>query len=483
MMSDSSASTTDGEANGTSLPKAAKELTDFEPLLISSSHKVQREESQSSWDFVEDHCDNEMFLCKICMCVLIEPLLITCCGECICKKCIDCHLLRVSSINDSRKKSCPFCRKDDFKLIENFDLKKSIYKLKVFCPCRKSGCTWSGMLKEGEAHLHECVFYPIDCPNGCKQGKIERCNLRKHIAKCPLQPVECVFESVGCKRENPIPRREIKAHLNQNIHQHLLLLAKTTSQTHENFDATIATLLSRQKEVLREKAEIIHSKEQELTKLEQDIKSLEAELFSLQQRADTLREKDGANCGKYFSKLKTGCKEVKELHTVCQMTSADFKALPEPCAENVSCPPVTFTVDHFSVRKAHNEKWISPPFYTHTGGYKMCLSVLPNGDGDDKGSYVSIFIHMMQGEFDNHLKWPFPGALINISALNQRMITGNIGADLNLFTGDSRECRSRVLNCPYGPGYGRRKYIDHRYLKQFLIKDKLMIMIFNIQFL
>ena len=187
MMSDSSASS-DGLAHGASLAIAEKKFTDFEPLLSQNCKAPEMENRM--WEFVEDHGDNDIFLCKICMCVLMEPHLITCCGECICKRCIDRHLLRVSSTRDDRKKSCPFCRKDDFKLIKNFDLQKSIYNLKVFCIYRKSGCMWSGKLKEGEAHLHECAFCPIDCPNRCEHIKIERRDLYKHIAECPLQIVE-----------------------------------------------------------------------------------------------------------------------------------------------------------------------------------------------------------------------------------------------------------------------------------------------------
>lgn len=108
--------------------KASEELNDH------PAYSGERE----IWEFVEDHDDNGLFLCKICMGVFMDPHLITCCGECVCKRCIESHLLRVSTLADGEK-SCPFCRNDDFKLIENSDLKKSINKLKVFCLYRKSG--------------------------------------------------------------------------------------------------------------------------------------------------------------------------------------------------------------------------------------------------------------------------------------------------------------------------------------------------------
>ena len=118
-------------------------------------------------------------------------------------------------------------------------IKKKKDNLKVYCLCHKHGCMWLGKLKEGKAHLHKCIFYPIDCPNKCECGKIEWHNLSKHIAECPLQIMECSLESIGCKPEYPLPQKELMAHTNQDIHQHLILLAKSTLKMHEEFGAIV----------------------------------------------------------------------------------------------------------------------------------------------------------------------------------------------------------------------------------------------------
>ena len=472
-----------------------KSLTKTIPTYdFALSDEAAKKPEPQDWIFVRNHDDNDLFLCKICLGVLMDPHLITCCGECVCKRCIDSHLLRISTLDDG-KKSCPFCRKDNFKLIENSDLKRSINNLEVFCLYQKSGCMWSGKLKEGEAHLHECIFCAIDCPNKCEYGKVERRNLGKHIAECPLQIMECKFEPVGCKAEYPLPRKELTVHSNQCIHQHLILLAKSTLKMHEEFDNTVAIFNSCQRKELRGKCAILQSKKEEFSMLEQHIQSLEMELLTLQTRIKTMKEmvSEGRTRAKYTAELSANYSETKGLQNMCRTTLAEFQSLPipAPTADNIFCPPVTFSVDRFSVRKIHNEKWMSPPFYTHAGGYKMCLSVFPNGDKEAKGNHVSIFLHMMQGEFDDHLTWPFSGAVINITALNQRNPAlgrlvgskGNVGVGMNLFTRDSRECRSRVLHGPYGPGYGRHKYIPLQYLNQYLANDTLKILIFNIQFI
>ena len=73
----------------------------------------------------------------------------------------------------------------------------------------------------------------------------------------------------------------------------------------------------------------------------------------------------------------------------------------------------------FSKLKCSNAQYNSPPFYTHTQGYKLCLLVLANGRGTSEGTHVSIFTRLMRGEHDQYLPWPFIGEL-TIELLNWR---------------------------------------------------------------
>ena len=445
-----------------------------------------------SWQFVEDHSQEDIMSCRICLDVLVAPHLITCCGECICKKCIDSHLQREAAVREDKKPLCPFCRKAEFRLIENLDLKKTIGKLKVYCLYRKSGCMWSGKLQEGEAHLQECVFCPIDCPNGCREyGKIERRNLSKHMAECPMQIVECSFERIGCKTKHPLPRKEAQAHSNKDIHHHLVLLARSNIRLYEECDITHATLRSSHDEMMKEKMARIQLQKQELASLEQTVESLEANLLDLTQKINALKEKEDTNRARCTAQLNAKSEEARGLQDICQVTLAEVQALPMPQATSVLCPPVTFTIDSFNLRKNLDEEWISPPFYTHYGGYKMCLMVHPNGYQEVRGTHVSIYIHVMSGEFDDHLQWPFPGAIVNVSALSQRNAIiggvvgsrGNYGGAIMLTGQHTLQMRSRVYGGSYGPGYGQPRYIPHRLLTQYLAGDVFKIVIYHIQFL
>ena len=63
---------------------------------------------------------------------------------------------------------------------------------------------------------------------------------------------------------------------------------------------------------------------------------------------------------------------------------------------------------HCTKSRTSNAFIESPPFYTSKRGYKMRMRLYPNGDGQGKNTYVSIFFQIMKGEFDAILAWPFP---------------------------------------------------------------------------
>ena len=53
-------------------------------------------------------------------------------------------------------------------------------------------------------------------------------------------------------------------------------------------------------------------------------------------------------------------------------------------------------------------KKYSPPFYTSLyPGYKLCMRINLNGIEDGVGKHVALFIHLMRGDHDDFLQWPF----------------------------------------------------------------------------
>lgn len=89
----------------------------------------------------------------------------------------------------------------------------------------------------------------------------------------------------------------------------------------------------------------------------------------------------------------------------------------------VSAGTFIWRIEHF---KSRRQKAIdntdpaihSPPFYTSLYGYKMCLRMNLNGVDSGFGHHLSLFVHMMRGEWDDILEWPFTGR-ITLAILDQ----------------------------------------------------------------
>ena len=141
-------------------------------------------------------------------------------------------------------------------------------------------------------------------------------------------------------------------------------------------------------------------------------------------------------------------------------------------------PPVDIVMDDFEQHKKSNNIWYSPPFYTHLGGYRMCLRVDANGNGDGKGTHVSVFVSLMRGEFDDLLKWPFHGKVTIQLKKNDpphHQIIHPLDDDtLNTYVCKPTEERN--------PSLGYRQYLSHADLCAggYLKDDKLVFCVSDI---
>ena len=125
---------------------------------------------------------------------------------------------------------------------------------------------------------------------------------------------------------------------------------------------------------------------------------------------------------------------------------------------------------------------MSPSFYTHIGGYKMCLSVDANGWRHSEGTHVGMSVYMMRGEFDDHLQWPFKG-VVKVQLINQREGGDQVEEEV---VSEGAKCESVLCRVLEGDraksGWGLSKFISHsdlykpeegkEYLKNDMLKFK-----------
>lgn len=144
--------------------------------------------------------------------------------------------------------------------------------------------------------------------------------------------------------------------------------------------------------------------------------------------------------------------QIKE--QVAKLTQ-DVQAL----RNHASVCPLYITFTDFEQFRLKDDAWYSSPFYTHPKGYKMCLKVNANGRTLRDGTHnIGVFLHLMRGQFDDELKWPFQGTII-VQLLNQRYggEQDNVEMTYNFNDTTPHRITRRVLNrerAQTGLGYG-----------------------------
>ena len=130
--------------------------------------------------------------------------------------------------------------------------------------------------------------------------------------------------------------------------------------------------------------------------------------------------------------------------------------------DTVPVIPTDIIMTDFEGRKKDSEQWFSEPFYANPEGYKMCLRVDPNGSDDGRGTHVSVYVTLMQGEHDDRLKWPFRGD-ITIKLLNQETDAGHWEKTIPFDDTAGDDVAGRVIEWRgrARKGWGIHKFIAH----------------------
>ncbi len=135
--------------------------------------------------------------------------------------------------------------------------------------------------------------------------------------------------------------------------------------------------------------------------------------------------------------------------------------------------PCTFVLRDYYQKKLANEKWVSTPFYTKPLGYKLCLVVHANGTGDGSGTHVSVFVHLMWGEYDNLLKWPFKGT-VSVEMLDSLKKYKLHSTNITFGPHTPQKYSKRVVigNAHMNPnGVGDPQFISHQSLELYIQDD------------
>ena len=314
-------------------------------------------------------------LCMICHHVAKEAHQVECCGKVFCETCIKKAKERIGS--------CPNCRAESskFKIFCDRMSGRRIKHLKLSCENEDRGCDWSGIFEEYDAHVTECGFVVVDCPNdGCtdkllKKFLHEHLSLacRRRLVQCPVckdkvvheemqtHPFSCPEVEIKCTNldcSTKVYRRQLAAHRN--------VCPKTRIRCPYGELGCF---------------ERVHRK---------DIQK-------------HLRE----NMDQHFSDALSLAKSLRE------KVASVRKEI-----ELRSSPPYTFKMTGYKEMKRNRQEWTSPDFYSQPGGYKMRMIVSPGGTDGVSHRHLAVFISIIRGPKDAELVWPFMGT-ITVQILNQ----------------------------------------------------------------
>ena len=413
-----------------------------------------------------------LFDCPLCHRVLRRPHLTTC-GRNVCESCLD----------DNRS-PCPLCNgavcggaNDGPSAVLNRHVWNEISQLQVHCSCEPAGCDWVGSVeqfvdkhekgcgyvevacgygcglkvprRQSDDHLQVCERYPVSCPRECGAA-FERRLCKAHLSRdCPLQEIACLFKEDGCTIK--MKRSLLKGHLDAEVCTHIGLVAKSSSEARKKWCKERDALIAEQEAKLKAREEEIAALSKTLRGLEDKAQSLqklvattEKEIRNLQQeqtRSSTVSQQEILARDAEVKMMKDGIfylqkqTQVKCLGPPLPQYAQHFSR-PFPPTTEIFIPPLELTIDNFTQRKNDDECWYSPPFYSHHGGYKLCLEVYPNGLDVGRARFVSIYVTLMKGEYDDGLKWPFSGCLC-VTVLCQNRGNANVAREIT-FRGTKR---------------------------------------------
>ena len=174
------------------------------------------------------------FECSICLHIVKEPRLVSCCGYRFCSDCI--------SRIEREGNPCPLCNEPGFTTLPDKLLERTLKQKTV--ACAYEDCSWMGLLSEFEAHFKLCISRPIQCPQKCGRSFL-RSVMENHISQeCPETIVECEFSKSGCHTR--LPRRQMPVHMKSSAEEHVTLLSTDLTELQakqEQCDRDVTQLL------------------------------------------------------------------------------------------------------------------------------------------------------------------------------------------------------------------------------------------------
>ncbi|XP_028328776.1 TNF receptor-associated factor 6 [Gouania willdenowi] len=451
-----------GEVLGCAAAMLEKENESLRSACENSSASTPSSTPLQGYDVEFDPPLERKYECPICLMALRNAMQ-TRCGHRFCKTCIE------KSIRDAGQR-CPVDNEtlsEDMLFPDNF-AKREILSLTV--RCSNPGCTHKMELRSLEAHRAQCEFSTVPCPQ-CDQAvkitllqehterecprrpltcpecvasyvfedkelheqlcpfasvKCQYCELDlirdqmdSHCdTDCPRAPIACNFSMFGCKER--MQRQNLAQHMQEFTQMHMRFMADFLRGLSLNGSAPkpprmLTSSVSCDDAGVRAAAAGAsysggcYSSAGPSVDDTQRLREMDARLVKQDHQLRELIILKDTQTGQLA--------ELRQRVSVLEEGLRDLRAQ--------QCHGVyIWQLRSFSIHKRSQESGVpvvehSPGFYTGHPGYKLCLRLhLQTPNAQRCSNFISLFVHTMQGAFDQHLSWPFQGT-IRLAILDQ----------------------------------------------------------------
>ncbi|KAH9499150.1 TNF receptor-associated factor 4 [Bulinus truncatus] len=371
--------------------------------------------------------------CPLCHLPMRDPVLVRTCGHRFCDVCLQEYLS--GGIFQCPEDDKPL---DYAKLFPDTEVHNEIMNSIIRCTYQKDGCRWIDKLQNLPNHLQACRFDAISCPNNCS-AHLTKANVDDHLEYlCPKRTVVCDF----CQQE----------YSGQVMDECNMLKCDPVKIPREDMDSHVHDLCP-------------------------------SATISCPFKDAGCRYK----CPRYSLELhlEEGIREHLEL--TCDLVKQQQAQISQLCT---SLQTITQTTDGIFIWKIsnykskfndavykNNKELVSPPFYTSRFGYKACLSVFLNGNGAGEGKYISVYIKLLHGDYNNILDWPF--TLPVSFTLYDQSIDANLRLNLSesFIPDPAWKHFQKPTQSSESLGFGYPKFVSHEVLNtRDYIKDDSLIL-------
>ena len=314
---------------------------------------------------------------------------------------------------------------------------RHIKSLRVKCSNDDNGCNWKGEVSQVEGHAPQCTYRMIVCPNMCMSKD--------------KKPISIMQKDVQQHLETECRRRLFQCPHCQEMGEHVIMTGPHLKEC-QHIKVTCPNDGCREK-----------------------VKKLDLS----QHRTECPHEKIGCKYELVGCKITLRRREMEKhentdpTHLLLAMEAVlkqheRIRSFEGQLARISSANngKFTFKMASFTQHKTTGSLFFSPSFYSSPGGYKMCIRVVANGDGQGKETHISVYAVVMKGDYDDSLEWPIKGTVI-VELLNQLQDDAHHAIRFSYPEGKGDVSTQRVMAGDRAKrGYGKTRFIPYTELEK-----------------